>query len=125
MSIRGFRERRWAALAVSAVLGFAPIARAESSAERRLRQLEDEVKELRREIEQEKAVTRANEQQVHQAAENAEAAKAKTAKLPDYLNSFTPFGDVRFRTDGFYNQPHLAQQDVTANTRLSTRARAG
>ena len=125
MSIQRFRERRWAAVVVSAVLGFAPIARAETSAERRLRQLEEEVKDLRREIEQEKAVTRANEQQVHQAAENAEAAKAKTAKLPDYLNSFTPFGDVRFRTEGFYNQPALAHQDVTANTRLRIRARVG
>jgi len=125
MSIQRFREKRWAALVASAVLGFAPMARAESSAERRLRQLEEEVKDLRREIEQEKAVTRANEQQVHQAAENAEAAKAKTAKLPDYLNSFTPFGDVRFRTEGFYNQPALAHQDVTANTRLRIRARVG
>jgi Putative porin len=125
MSIRRFREKRWAALVVSAVLGFAPMAHAETNAERRLRQLEEEVKDLRREIEQEKAVTRANEQQVHQAAENAEAAKAKTAKLPDYLNSFTPFGDVRFRTEGFYNQPALAHQDVTANTRLRIRARVG
>ena len=30
MSIWGFREKRWAALVVSAVLGFAPIARAET-----------------------------------------------------------------------------------------------
>jgi hypothetical protein len=125
MSIRRFREKRWAALAVSAVLGVAPIARAETSAERRLRQLEEEVKDLRKEIEQEKAVTRANEQQVHQAAENAEVAKAKTAKLPDYLNMFTPFGDVRFRYEGQFNQPHLADQDVTANNRLRIRARVG
>jgi len=125
MSIQRFREKRWAAVVVSAVLGFAPMARAESSAERRLRQLEEEVKELRKEIEQEKAVTRANEQQVQHAADTADVAKAKASKVPDWLNSFTPFGDVRFRTEGFYNQPHLAHQDVTANTRERIRARVG
>ena len=125
MSIRRFRKKHWAALVVAAMLGLAPMAQAETNAERRLRQLEQEVKDLRREIEQEKAVTRANEQQVHQAAENAEVAKAKTAKLPDYLNSFTPFGDVRFRYEGQFNQPHLADQVVTANNRLRIRARVG
>ena len=52
-------------------------------------------------------------------------AKAKASKLPDWLNSFTPFGDVRFRTEGFYNQPHLTDQVVTANNRLRVRARVG
>src|SRR5215471_7239745 len=126
MSIRGFREKRWAALAVSAVLGFAPVARgAETSAERRLRQLEEEVRSLRKEIEQEKAVTRANEQQVQHAADTADVAKAKASKVPDWLSYFTPFGDVRFRYEGFFNQPHLADQDVTANNRLRIRARVG
>ena len=105
---------------------FAPVARAaESSAERRLRQLEEEVKDLRREIEQEKAVTRAQRQQVQHATENAEVAKAKTTKAPDWLSYFTPFGDVRFRYEGFFNQPRLADQDVTANNRLRIRARVG
>jgi hypothetical protein len=125
MSIRGFREKRWAALAVSAVLGFAPIARAETSAERRLRQLEEEVRSLRKEIDQEKAVTRTNEQQVQRAADTADVAKAKASKVPDWLSYFTPFGDVRFRYEGFFNQPHLADQDVTANNRLRIRARVG
>ena len=132
MSIRGFADRRWTALVVSAVLGLAPAAHAENSAERRLRQLEiqlqrtqDEMKQLRKEIEQQKAVTRASEEQVQKAADNADLAKAKTAKLPDWLNSFTPFGDVRFRAEGFYNQPHLADQVVTANNRLRIRARVG
>ena len=125
MSIRRFREKRWAALAVSAVLGVAPMARAETNAERRLRQLEEEVRSLRKEIEQEKAVTRANEQQVQHAADTADVAKAKASKVPDWLSYFTPFGDVRFRYEGFFNQPHLADQDVTANNRLRIRARVG
>ena len=40
MSIWGFGEKRWAALAVSAVLGLATIAHAGTDAENRLRQLE-------------------------------------------------------------------------------------
>src|SRR5262249_3806720 len=132
MSIRGLAERRWTALVVSAVLGLAPVAQAENGAERRLRQLEiqlqrtqDEMKQLRKEIEQQKAVTRATEEQGQRAADNADIAKAKTAKLPDWLNSFTPFGDVRFRYEGFFNQPHLSDQVVTANNRLRIRARVG
>ena len=132
MSIRGFREKRWAALVVSAVLGFAPIAQAETSQERRLRQLEQqlertqaEMKQLRKEMEQQKAVTRASEEQVQHAADTADVAKAKAAKIPDWLSYFTPFGDVRFRSEGFYNQPHLADQVVTANNRLRIRARVG
>src|SRR5262249_10016596 len=115
-----------------AVLGFAPLAQADPEQERRLRLLEqqlqrtqEELKQLRNEIEQQKAVTRANEEQAKHAAEKTEVAKTKTAKLPDWLTSLTPFGDVRFRTEGFYNQPRLADQVVTANTRERIRARVG
>ena len=133
MSFQGLADKRWTALVVSAVLGLAPIAQAaETSAERRLRQLElqlqrtqEEMKQLRKEIEQQKAVTKASQEQVQRAADNADLAKAKTAKLPDWMNSFTPFGDLRFRHEGFYNQPHLADQDVTANNRERIRARVG
>jgi Putative porin len=137
MSIREFREKRWTALVVLAALGFAPIAQAaETSAERRLRQLElqlqrtqEEMRQLRKEIEQQKAATPAappearEEQGKH--GGTAELAKAKAAKVPDWLSYFTPFGDVRFRYEGFFNQPHLADQDVTANNRLRIRARIG
>src|SRR5262245_23720942 len=133
MSFQGLADKRGTALVVSAVLGLAPIAQAaETSAERRLRQLElqlqrtqEEMKQLRKEIEQQKAVTKASQEQVQRAADNADQAKAKTAKLPDWMNSFTPFGDLRFRHEGFYNQPHLADQDVTANNRERIRARVG
>ena len=43
MSIRRFRKKRWAVLVVAAMLGLAPMAQAETNAERRLRQLEEEV----------------------------------------------------------------------------------
>src|SRR5262249_19762605 len=122
MSIREFREKRWAVLVVLAVLGFAPVAQAaDTSAERRLRQREqqlqrtqDEMRQLRREIEQQKAVTRASQDQVQKASDNADVAKTKASKVPDWLSYFTPFGDIRFRYEGFFNQPRLANQDVTA-----------
>ena len=132
MSMVKLRGRRWAALVVTAVLGLTSIAHAQTSQERRLRQLEQELertqvemKQLRKEIDQQKAVTRASEEQVQHAADTADVAKAKASKVPDWLNSFTPFGDVRFRYEGFFNQPRLADQVVTANNRLRVRARVG
>ena len=132
MSMVKLRRRRWAALVVTAVLGLTSIAHAQTSQERRLRQLEQELertqvemKQLRKEIDQQKAVTRASEEQVQHAADTADVAKAKASKVPDWLNSFTPFGDVRFRYEGFFNQPRLADQVVTANNRLRVRARVG
>jgi hypothetical protein len=132
MSIRRFRKRRWTALVASTVLGLTAVARADTSQERRLRQLEqqlertqEEMKQLRNEMQQQKAITRATEEQVQHAADTADLAKAKTTKLPDWLNTVTPFGDVRFRHEGFYHQPHLEGQDVNANNRERIRARVG
>ena len=132
MSIWGFGEKRWAVAAVVAVLGLATVARADTAEEKRLRQLEqqlqrtqDEMKQLRKEMEQQKAMSRATEEQVQHAADTADLAKAKTSKLPEWLNTITPFGDVRYRHEGFYHQPHLEDQDVTANNRERIRARVG
>src|SRR6185369_6922055 len=132
MSIWGFGEKRWAALAVSAVLGLATIARAGTDQERRLRQLEqqllrtqEQMKQLQAEMKQQKAAARTTEEQVQHAADTADLAKAKSSKMPDWLSSFTPFGDVRARTEGFYHQPHLKDQVVTGNTRERVRARFG
>ncbi len=140
MSTRGFGEKRWAVAVISALLGLATIAgAAEPDPERRLRLLEQqlqrtqeemrrtqsELKQLRGEIAQQKAVSRATEEQVQHAADAADIAKAKTSKMPDWLSSVTPFGDVRFRYEGFYNQPHLEDQVVTANNRERVRARVG
>ncbi len=132
MSIWGFGEKRRAVLAVSALLGLAATARAETDRDRRLRQLEQQLKatmeqmqQLQKEVAQQKAITRASEEQLQHANDTADLAKAKTSKLPDWLGYFTPFGDVRIRTEGFYNQPHLRDQVVTANTRERVRARFG
>jgi hypothetical protein len=132
MSIWGFGEKRWAVAVVVAVLGLATIARAETDQERRLRQLElqlqrtqEQLKQLQGEMEKQKTAVRAQEEQLQHAADTADLAKAKTTKLPDWLSSITPFGDVRIRTEGFYHQPHLEGQVVTANTRERVRARFG
>jgi len=132
MFIWGFGEIRWAALAVMAVLGLATIAHADTDQERRLRQLEqqllrtqEQMKQLQADMEKQKAQARTTEEQVQHAADTADLAKAKTSKMPDWLNSFTPFGDVRIRTEGFYHQPHLEDQVVTGNTRERVRARLG
>src|SRR5690242_8556383 len=132
MFIRGQKERRWRAAVAGVLLGWATIARADTAQEKRLRDLEellrrtqDEVKQLRREMDQQKVITRATEEQVQHANDTADLAKAKTSKLPGWLNSVTPFGDVRFRHEGFYHQPHLEGQDVNANNRERIRARVG
>jgi len=132
MSIWGFGEKRWAVAVVWVVLGLATFAGAETPQEKRLRQLEqqlqrtqDEMKQLRKEMEQQKAISRATEEQVQHAADTADLAKAKTSKMPEWLSYMTPFGDVRFRHEGFYHQPHLAGQDVGANNRERIRARLG
>jgi hypothetical protein len=132
MLIWGFGEKRWAVAAVAAVLGLATVARAGTDQDRRLRQLEEqlqrtqeEMKQLRSEMEKQKAIARTTEEQVQHAADTADLAKAKTSKLPEWLSYMTPFGDVRFRNEGFYHQPHLQGQDVTANNRERIRARVG
>src|SRR5262245_13022474 len=117
-------------LIISALLGLATTAAAETDQDRRLRLLEEQlrrtqqqVEQLRTELEKQKAVAKTTEEQVQHAADTADLAKAKTVKLPDWLNSITPFGDVRYRHEGFYHQPHLEGQDVTANNRERIRAR--
>src|SRR5690242_14043761 len=132
MFIWGYGRKRRARALVAGLLGLATVARADTAQEKRLRQLEDllrrtqdEVKQLRKEMDQQKVITRTTEEQVQHAADTADLAKAKTSKLPDWLNSVTPFGDIRYRHEGFYHQPHLEGQDVTANNRERIRARFG
>ena len=123
-------------LAFGAV-GVAP-AVAETNEEKRLRLLEqqlqrqaEEIKELRKELLQQKAVGQATEGRAEEAAQNADKVKAgldqakKSFSLPDWLNRTTVFGDVRYRHEGFYNQPAVSGQDVTARNRERIRARLG
>jgi len=111
---------------------------AESSAERRLRVLEetlrktqDELKELHRQIEEQKVQGQATQKQVEQATQAAEHAKTasaeakKSTELADWLKRTTVFGDVRYRHEGFYHQPHAKKTVVTARNRERIRARLG
>jgi putative porin len=124
-------------LLVAVAVGLAMVipARAETPVEKRLRILEqqlkdaqDEIKTLRKQVEQDRAIGQATQKQVEQNVEETKTATAevkKVSKLPDWLNTITPFGDVRYRHEGFYNQPHLEGQVVTANNRERIRARLG
>src|SRR5207247_11454679 len=78
---------------------------AETTTEKRLRQLEetlrktqDEVQQLRHQLEQQKAIGQATQKQVEQTVEDTKTATAEAKKavsLPDWLSRTTVFGDVR------------------------------
>ena len=138
MSNRSHRKRRRivaAGLTLLLLLGPSGQAFAESAAERRLRVLEEtlrktqeEVQELRRQIDQQKAAAQETQKKVDETAINARTATAdakKAISLPDWLSRTTLFGDVRYRHEGFYHQPHLKEQVVTARNRERLRARLG
>src|SRR5262245_20625298 len=105
------------------MVGHAP---AETNDERRLRLLEEqlekaqrEIKELRDDLQQQRALG------VHTQKQAEEAAQTAKLTLPDWISKFTLFGDVRFRFEGFYHQPYLEDQKVTARNRERVRARLG
>jgi putative porin len=126
-------------LTVFAALGGRPApARAEMSTEQRLRALEQalgqaqqEIKRLREEVRQQKAINQGTQTQVEETRKSQEeqAKVVETAKkgldMPGWVKQFTPFGDIRYRHEGFYNQPHADGQDVTARNRERIRARVG
>jgi hypothetical protein len=127
-------KRNLFAVAVTLVAMSVP-ARAETPVEKRLRILEeqlrdaqDEIKRLRGQVEQQRAIGQATQKQVEQNAEETKTATAevkKSATLPDWLQHTTVFGDVRARHEGFYHQPHAKGVDVTARNRERLRARLG
>src|SRR5690348_11024254 len=114
-------------LALLLVLGPAAHASAETAAERRLRVLEEtlrqtqeEIRELHRQLDDQKAASRETQMKVDEASTNAKSATAeakRTATLPDWLARTTVFGDVRYRHEGFYHQPAVKGQGVTARNR--------
>ena len=120
---------------VAVLLTVAASGGAETPTEKRLRQLEetlrktqDEVQQLRRQLEQQKAIGQATQKQVEQTAEETKTATAEAKKavsLPDWLSRTTVFGDVRYRHEGFYHQPHKAKQVIGARNRERIRARLG
>lgn len=115
-------------------LGVAVPARAIST-EERLRQLETllrqqqrEIEQLRIELKQQKAIGTATQQQAERAEEQAKATEKKaTASLPEWVNKFTPFGDLRIRHEGFYDQqvPKSGGKPVHARNRERYRWRLG
>lgn len=131
----GTTRRSWIVAVVLALL--ARVAAAEPSAEQRIRILEEQlrrtqqqVQELKAMMEQQKAIGQATQKQVNDASEQAKAAvdtskKTAAVELPDWMKRTTVFGDVRFRHEGFYHQPHVAGADVTARNRERIRARLG
>jgi len=108
---------------------------AESAAERRLRILEEtlrqtqeEVKALHRQLDEQKTANQETEKKVTEAGISARTASAdatKATSLPDWLARTTVFGDVRYRHEGFYHQPHVKGQVATARNRERVRARLG
>ena len=138
MSNRSHRKRRRivaGGLTLLLLLGPSAQAFAESAAEQRLRVLEEtlrktqeEVQELHRQLDQQKAATQETQKKVDEAATSARTASAdakKAVSLPDWLSRTTVFGDVRYRHEGFYNQPHAQKAVVTARNRERVRARLG
>ena len=138
MSNRSHRRGRWlvaGGLTVLLLLGPPARAFAESAEERRLRVLEEmlrktqeQVEELHRQLEEQKAAAQATQKKVDEATITAKTANAETKKLtslPDWLSKTTLFGDVRYRQEGFYHQPSQNGQDVTARNRERVRARLG
>jgi len=123
------------ALATLGLLTLAATGQAEDPTERRLRQLEEqlrktqaEIQQLRDQLQQQRAIGQATQKQVEQTAEESKTAAAEAKKgieLPDWVKKTTLFGDVRLRHEGFYHQPHKSGQLVTARNRERVRARVG
>jgi hypothetical protein len=119
---------------VLALMQLAGRAAAESPTEKRIRLLEeqlrrtqDEIRELKSQIQQQQAIGQATQRQTEQAEEQAKAATTaqKGVEVPEWLKRTTIFGDVRARHEGFYHQPHAKETVVTARNRERIRARLG
>ena len=135
------KVRRWPALvALAAIVGLqmpgaVQAASKGSSMEQRMRLLEeelrrtkDELRTLKGRVEQQRAVGQATQKDLEETTATAKAASdaaKKSASLPDWLAKTTVFGDVRYRHEGYYNQPQQNGADVTARNRERVRARLG
>ena len=121
-------------LVLMLVVGLPGVGLAETPAERRLRVLEDqlrktqeEMQQLRRELNQQKAIGQATQKQAESAEQQATAVQTATKgfELPDWVKKFTLFGDVRVRHEGFYHRPAKEGTDASARNRERFRARVG
>ena len=110
-------------------------AAAETPTEKRLRVLEEQlrkaqedIQELKGQIEQQRAAGQATQKQAERAEVEAKTATAaqKGLVVPDWLKRVTIVGDVRARHEGFYHQPHArGTPAVTARNRERIRGRLG
>ena len=106
-------------------------ASAAMTTEQRLRALENlvheqqqEIKALKGELKQQKAIGTATQQQAERAEEGAKATEKKVvASIPEWASKITPFGDIRFRHEGFYNQQREKGSGDTLHARNRERIR--
>src|SRR5207249_11579639 len=111
---------------VAVLLTVAVSGGAETPTEKRLRQLEetlrktqDEVQQLRHQLEQQKAIGQATQKQVEQTAEETKTATAEAKKavsLPDGLTGTTGSGAGPSRHGGFNHNPPKPKQAMGAGT---------
>jgi hypothetical protein len=93
-----------------------------------VRQQQQEIEQLRGELRQQKAAGAAVSSEAPGAAAPAKPdTKAAVASVPKWVDKFTPFGDIRVRQEGFYNQPKPEEggERVVARNRTRYRWRVG
>jgi len=102
------------------------------TAEQRIRALEDsirrqqqEIRDLRREINEQKASQTLTKQQAQKADEKATALETAAKTIPKWIEKLSLFGDIRIRYEGFFNQPGEMGESIGARNRERYRARIG
>jgi hypothetical protein len=93
-----------------------------------MRRQQEEIRELRQELQQQRAVGQATQKQAEQADQKVSTIeKNHPAAPPKWLDKISMFGDGRVRVEGFYNQPQKnnATSPTTARTRERLRFRPG
>jgi hypothetical protein len=95
--------------------------------ERLLRQQQEEIEQLRRELQQQKSAGEASGKKAEQAEEQARVMHAEQTRLslPDWVRKVSLFGDLRPRYEGFFNLPSQPLRRVGARNRERVRARVG
>src|SRR4029078_4703817 len=109
------------------------LAGAAMTTEQRLRALENlvneqqqEIRALKGELKQQKAIGTATQQHAERAEESAKATDKKVvASIPEWTSKITPFGDIRYRHEGFYDQAKKTSAPFHARTRERIRWRFG
>jgi hypothetical protein len=93
-----------------------------------MRRQQEEIRQLRQELQQQRAVGQATQKQADQADQKVSTIeKNYPAAPPKWLDKISMFGDGRVRFEGFYNQPtkNKATSPTTAQNRERLRFRPG